>query len=79
VAGRAKKDKKPIWRMKSTERKIGRIYSDVLIPSEKVYELRNGLTKATVRERNFFPGFTSSERRFYSNEEANHVITSIRE
>ena len=28
---------------------------EVLIPSEKVYEMRNG--KKRVRERNFFPGY----------------------
>ena len=31
------------------------IISDVLIPSEKVYEMRNG--KKKVREKNFFPGY----------------------
>ncbi|MBK6267201.1 transcription termination/antitermination factor NusG [Marivirga sp. S37H4] len=46
----------------------------ILIPTEKVYEMRNG--KKRVRERNFFPGyvFVSAD---LSYGEANHVITSI--
>ncbi len=46
----------------------------ILIPTEKVYEMRNG--KKRVRERNFFPGyvFVSAD---ISYGEANHVITSI--
>ena len=31
------------------------VITDVLIPSEKVYEMRNG--KKRVREKNFFPGY----------------------
>jgi transcriptional antiterminator NusG len=46
----------------------------ILIPTEKVYEMRNG--KKRVRERNFFPGyvFVSAD---ISHGEAHHVITSI--
>ncbi len=36
-------------------RKIGDYIPQVLIPSEKVYEMRNG--KKYQRERNFFPGY----------------------
>ncbi len=46
----------------------------VLIPSEKVYEMRNG--KKRVRERNFFPGYVIVSADL-SNGEANHVVTSI--
>ena len=35
--------------------KLQDVVSDVLIPSEKVYEMRNG--KKRVREKNFFPGY----------------------
>ena len=35
--------------------KIEEYIPQVLIPSEKVYEMRNG--KKRVRERNFFPGY----------------------
>lgn len=46
----------------------------VLIPSEKVYEMRNG--KKRVRERNFFPGYVLVSADL-TNGEASHVITSI--
>ena len=48
--------------------------TQVLIPSEKVYEMRNG--KKRVRERNFFPGYilVSADLSFG---EAQHLITSI--
>lgn len=46
----------------------------VLIPSEKVYEMRNG--KKRVRERNFFPGYVLISADL-SNGEANHTVTSI--
>lgn len=46
----------------------------VLIPSEKVYEMRNG--KKRVRERNFFPGYVIISAEL-SHGEAHHTITSI--
>jgi transcriptional antiterminator NusG len=46
----------------------------VLIPSEKVYEMRNG--KKRVRERNFFPGYVLISADL-SHGEANHIINSI--
>ena len=46
----------------------------VLIPSEKVYEMRGG--KKRVRERNFFPGYVLVSADL-SNGEANHLINSI--
>lgn len=46
----------------------------VLIPSEKVYEMRGG--KKRVRERNFFPGYVLVSADL-SNGEANHTVTSI--
>jgi transcriptional antiterminator NusG len=48
--------------------------TQVLIPSEKVYEMRNG--KKRVRERNFFPGYMliSADLSFG---ETQHLITSI--
>lgn len=46
----------------------------VLIPSEKVYEMRNG--KKRVRERNFFPGYVLVSADL-SYGEANHLVTSI--
>jgi len=46
----------------------------VLIPSEKVYEMRNG--KKRVRERNFFPGYVLVSADL-SNGEAYHMVNSI--
>lgn len=46
----------------------------VLIPSEKVYEMRNG--KKRVRERNFFPGYVIISADL-SYGEANHIINSV--
>jgi transcriptional antiterminator NusG len=48
--------------------------AQVLIPSEKVYEMRNG--KKRVRERNFFPGYVLVSADL-SHGEANHLINSI--
>lgn len=46
----------------------------VLIPSEKVYEMRNG--KKRVRERNYFPGYVLVSADL-SHGEAHHIVTSI--
>jgi transcriptional antiterminator NusG len=46
----------------------------ILIPSEKVYEMRNG--KKRVRERNFFPGYVLISADL-THGEANHTVTSI--
>lgn len=48
--------------------------AQVLIPSEKVYEMRNG--KKRVRERNFFPGYVLVSADL-THGEANHLINSI--
>jgi transcriptional antiterminator NusG len=45
----------------------------VLIPAEKVYEMRNG--KKRVRERNFFPGYILVEADL-THGEAEHIIIS---
>src|ERR1700741_5236287 len=46
----------------------------VLIPSEKVYEMRGG--KKRVRERNFFPGYVLISADL-SNGEAFHTVNNI--
>src|SRR5215217_9713243 len=46
----------------------------VLIPAEKVYEMRNG--KKRVRERNFFPGYVLVSADL-SNGEAFHTVNNI--
>ena len=48
--------------------------SQVLIPSEKVYEMRNG--KKRVREKNFFPGYVLVSADL-SYGEAYHIVKSI--
>ena len=45
----------------------------VLIPSEKVYEMRNG--KKRVRERNFFPGYILIQANF-ANGETQHLVSN---
>lgn len=49
------------------------VIPQILIPSEKVYEMRNG--KKRVRERNFFPGYILIQADF-SNGEVQHMITN---
>ncbi|MBM3177460.1 MAG: transcription termination/antitermination factor NusG [Bacteroidetes bacterium] len=47
---------------------------EVLIPSEKVFEMRNG--KKKVRERNFFPGYVLVSADL-AHPEAQHTVTNI--
>ena len=54
--------------------KLGEFIPQVLIPSEKVYEMRNG--KKRVRERNFFPGYVLVSADL-SNGEAFHTVNNI--
>ena len=54
--------------------KLQDFIEQVLIPSEKVYEMRNG--KKRVRERNFFPGYVLISADL-TNGEALHTVTSI--
>ena len=57
-----------------TRQKLEEYIPQILIPSEKVYEMRNG--KKRIRERNFFPGYVLvSADLTYG--EAMHVINSI--
>ena len=54
--------------------KLEEFITQILIPSEKVYEMRNG--KKRVRERNFFPGYVLVNADL-THGEASHVVTSI--
>lgn len=54
--------------------KLDEYIPQVLIPSEKVFEMRNG--KKRVRERNFFPGYVLIFADLNYGE-VNHTITSI--
>ncbi|ERM84936.1 transcription antitermination protein NusG [Rhodonellum psychrophilum GCM71 = DSM 17998] len=73
VAGQEKKAKTYLDN-EILRQKLEDYIPEVLIPSEKVYEMRNG--KKRVRERNFFPGYVLVNADL-SHGEANHVITSI--
>jgi transcriptional antiterminator NusG len=53
---------------------LGEYIPQVLIPSEKVYEMRNG--KKRIRERNFFPGYVLISADL-SHGEAMHMVVSI--
>ncbi|MFD1143848.1 transcription termination/antitermination protein NusG [Larkinella insperata] len=53
---------------------LGDFVPQILIPSEKVYEMRNG--KKRVREKTFFPGYILISADL-SNGEVMHVITSM--
>lgn len=54
--------------------KLQEYVTQVLIPSEKIYEMRNG--KKRVRDRNFFPGYVLVEADL-THGEASHVVNSI--
>ena len=73
VSGKEKKVK--LYLESEIEReKLEEYIPQVLIPSEKVYEMRNG--KKRVRERNFFPGYVLISADL-THGEANHIINSI--
>ena len=57
-----------------TRQKMNDFIPEVLIPLEKVYELRNG--KKKIRERNFFPGYVLVHCDL-THGEVEHVIKSI--
>src|SRR5690554_6762503 len=73
VAGQEKKAKSYLDN-EIARQKLDEYIPQVLIPAEKVYEMRNG--KKRVRERNFFPGYVLVSANL-SHGEAAHVITSI--
>src|SRR5690554_6101308 len=73
VAGQEKKAKSYLDN-EIARQKLEEFIPEVLIPSEKVYEMRNG--KKRVRERNFFPGYVLVSADL-SHGEAYHVVTSI--
>lgn len=54
--------------------KLSQFIPQVLIPSEKVYEMRNG--KKKMRERNFFPGYVLISADL-ENGEAYHTVNNI--
>ena len=73
VSGQEKKAKTYL-ESEIARQKLEDYVPQILIPSEKVYEMRNG--KKRVRERNFFPGYMIISADL-SHGEASHIITSI--
>ncbi len=73
VSGQEKKAKTYL-ETEISRNKLEDYVPQILIPSEKVYEMRNG--KKRVRERNFFPGYMIISADL-SHGEASHIITSI--
>jgi transcriptional antiterminator NusG len=73
VSGQEKKIKSYL-EMEVERSKLEEFVPQVLIPSEKVYEMRNG--KKRVREKNFFPGYVLVSADL-SNGEAYHSVNNI--
>ena len=73
VSGQEKKIKSYIEN-EITRQKLNEFVPQILIPSEKIYEMRNG--KKRVREKNFFPGYIIISADL-SKGEVLHIITSI--
>src|SRR5690554_5146719 len=73
VSGQEKKIKSYIEN-EIARQKLAEYVPQILIPSEKVFEMRNG--KKRVREKNFFPGYIIISADL-SQGEVYHIITSI--
>ena len=73
VSGQEKKVKNYLEH-EISRRNMEEAIPQILIPSEKVYEMRNG--KKRVRERNFFPGYILISADL-SGGETQHAITNI--
>lgn len=73
VSGQEKKIKEYL-ETEISRRKMAEFIPEILIPLEKVYEVRNG--KKRIRERNFFPGYILVSADL-SNGEVEHLVKSI--
>ncbi len=73
VSGKERKAKSYL-EMEIARYKLQDFIPEIMIPSEKVYEMRQG--KKRVRERNFFPGYMIVSADL-THGEAAHLITSI--
>lgn len=73
VSGQEKKIKSYIEN-ELTRQNLAEYVPQILIPSEKVFEMRNG--KKHVREKNFFPGYIIISADL-SKGEVLHIITSV--
>ncbi|NMM49447.1 transcription termination/antitermination protein NusG [Marinigracilibium pacificum] len=73
VSGQEKKVKNYLENEIARQKLEGEV-PQILIPSEKVYEMRNG--KKRIRERSFFPGYVLIQANL-SHGEVMHTVTSI--
>lgn len=73
VSGQEKKAKSYL-ETEIARQKMEHLIPEVLIPTEKIYEMRNG--KKRIRERNFFPGYVLVFADL-ANAEVEHTIRSI--
>ncbi len=71
VSGKEKKIKESIEN-EIIRQKLTQFVPQILIPSEKVYEMRNG--KKKVREKNFFPGYILIHADFSNGEIQNLIM-----
>lgn len=72
ISGKEKKVKEYI-EMEVSRLKMDDYVTQVLIPQEKVFQIRNG--KKITKERNFFPGYVMVEAALVG--EVPHVLTSV--
>ena len=72
VSGKERKVKEAIEN-EAVRQKLTEFIPSVLIPSEKVYEMRNG--KKRIREKNFFPGYLLVEANLTG--EVPHIIKAV--
>jgi transcriptional antiterminator NusG len=72
ISGKEKKVKEYI-EMEIERLKLGDFVNQVLIPTEKVYQIRNG--KKVSKEKNFFPGYILIEAKLAG--EVPHIIRGI--
>ena len=72
ISGKEEKIKKYIQRELELN-KMGKFVSQILIPTEKVYQIKNG--KKINKERNFFPGYILLEANLFA--ELIHLIRNL--
>lgn len=73
ISGQEKKVK-AVLENEVARQNLQEVITQVLIPSEKVYEMRNG--KKRIRERNFFPGYVLISADLSSGEIA-HLVKEV--
>lgn len=72
ISGKEKRVKEML-ELEITRHKLGDYIEQILIPTEKVYQIRNG--KKISKERNYFPGYVLIEAALVG--EVEHVVKSL--